>query len=700
MEEIYNSIYINFLSFGALVTCFLLLLFFIFLTATKNKSTATIHFSLICFWQALLNFAYFLGFTLYTPAAAYHRWLTVFAGLCSLIHLVRFYFYFPDPQKIKFAKILFRVQYIVSILVAAAFILRSFYVEKVFYTNAEFWSLREKEITLTAAVIILIYMTIFIIAGIWRVKRAQKEERSAVLTITLCILAVVFFPVTGNLLAKAGILDKYIFHLSWYLVMAIGWLTIFIVYLNIARDKISFVGKVAGITHVSLIVLLILLAYFILRDRDRSYTEQHRQLSIRMLVESNYRPHDFSFLKKNPPGTASAGEKKIIPGEKAGTHFIVFTFSDPDSAGTYDVGFSYTRYRQYIHTTAMAFVIAISLFSVIGFAAFSIFIDRVVWRPIKLLLTGFDELKKEHYHIQMPVSVNDEMGYLISNFNTMARTMLENKTRLDNYANNLEKMVEDRTEELQEAHETAIKELEMARKIQYSLLPAKIPDIPGISLAYTYEPMMMVGGDFIDILFHEESNYLGLFICDVIGHGVPAAFLASMTKMALANWDSSIEHPGKTLVEISSPLVKNIGSNFISALICSIDLGTGKLISGNAGHPPLLIARHNGGMEIVYSKGSVISDLAEPVYEEVSVSLHHGDYIILYTDGVTEAANPEGTMLTGNDYDKLCHWVRHYADQSNSAEELCRNLYDGVISFCGRSALSDDIAILVVQYWG
>ncbi|MCP4135241.1 MAG: AAA family ATPase [bacterium] len=242
------------------------------------------------------------------------------------------------------------------------------------------------------------------------------------------------------------------------------------------------------------------------------------------------------------------------------------------------------------------------------------------------------------------------------------------------------------------------KEIEMAERIQRSLLPKKIPEIKEALLAFKYIPRMGVGGDFVNLYYKEEANKLGLFICDVSGHGVPAAMTASMVSNSLDFfWDTHFDSPSKILKEMGNSLKDKMGGNFFTGCICSIDLTEGSVIMSNAGHPPLLIIRKNGSIEMKGTKGRLIDDFFEPNSENVTLELQHGDMLVLYTDGITEAEDPDGEMI-GVDDDKFSRWIKKYYDMSSSPEELCENIYKGVIEYTRNDQLEDDFTVLVMEY--
>ncbi len=283
----------------------------------------------------------------------------------------------------------------------------------------------------------------------------------------------------------------------------------------------------------------------------------------------------------------------------------------------------------------------------------------------------------------------------ICNISTYATIALANSVMYQNLSDikdNLEKIVEERTAliELQKADMES--DIQLARKIQLSLLPSNIPNLKKLDVAYRYEPIMGVGGDFIDIHYREGMNEFGIFICDVSGHGSSSAMIASMVKMALHSWGKFILNPAQAFVEIRNLLKGKIGDNFITAFMCCIDLKSGVITSACAGHPPMVIIRKNGNIELVKPSGKILFDLIGSEYEEIKKTLNDGDKIVLYTDGVFEVIESSGKMI-GED-----NFIKILSDNFTlSSEKLCQKIYDIIFTPEG-NIIEDDFALLVAEY--
>lgn len=283
----------------------------------------------------------------------------------------------------------------------------------------------------------------------------------------------------------------------------------------------------------------------------------------------------------------------------------------------------------------------------------------------------------------------------ICNLSSYATVALANSVMYQNLSDikdNLEKIVEDRTALIERQKSNMESDIQLARKIQMALLPTNLPDVKKLKVAFKYEPIMGVGGDFIDIHYREGMDEYGIFICDVSGHGSSSAMIASMVKMSLHYWGKFIQHPAQAFIEIRKLLRGKIGDNFITAYMCCVDMKTGIITSACAGHPPMILIRKNGKVEQVKPSGKILFDMIDSEYEEIKTILTDGDKIVLYTDGVFEARDSSGKMI-GED-----KFIQMLTDNYQlSAEELCGKIYNDIFT-PKDNVIDDDFALLVAEY--
>lgn len=182
-------------------------------------------------------------------------------------------------------------------------------------------------------------------------------------------------------------------------------------------------------------------------------------------------------------------------------------------------------------------------------------------------------------------------------------------------------------------------ELEMARRIQSSILPERAPQIPGLDVATRYVPAASVAGDFYDFLAADDRR-VGILVADVSGHGVPAALIASMVKVAFSSQAEHAENPAAVLREMNRIFFGHSPETFITAGYLFLDLPRRTLLYAGAGHPPLLLWRKSEGRVYAFREnGIVIGPFPDGAYTNAEFALQAGDRLLLYTDGITEAEN-------------------------------------------------------------
>ena len=233
-------------------------------------------------------------------------------------------------------------------------------------------------------------------------------------------------------------------------------------------------------------------------------------------------------------------------------------------------------------------------------------------------------------------------------------------------------------------------ELATARKIQMAALPRANPNLAGLEVAAVYTPASDVAGDFYDFL-ELENGCLGVFIADVSGHGVPAALVASMLKIALATQSENASSPARILAALNALFCGRLERQFITAAYVHIDSVANTLVAASAGHPPPVLGRGETSEEII-APGVVLGRFRDARYEEVTCVFAAGDTLVLYTDGVTEAANTAGEQW-GDERLRETIGMQH-----NSAEELAGTIVGDVAKWRSVSgAPDDDVTLIVVK---
>jgi phosphoserine phosphatase RsbU/P len=232
-------------------------------------------------------------------------------------------------------------------------------------------------------------------------------------------------------------------------------------------------------------------------------------------------------------------------------------------------------------------------------------------------------------------------------------------------------------------------ELEVARRIQLSILPAAFAASDHFTVAARFVPMTSVAGDFYDFIYTENGT-VGLLIADVSGHGVPAALIASMLKVAITSQRHHAPNPERLLAGVNEALCGNTQNQFVTAAYVHLDAGCGKFCYAAAGHPPMLLLREDQVFRIE-ENGLVLALLSSAVYPSTKQPLLRGDRLLLYTDGIIEAANAGGEEFG---YERVGNLLQ--ASSKMAAEEAADLILNTVSSWS--SSQSDDLTVILCDY--
>ncbi len=240
------------------------------------------------------------------------------------------------------------------------------------------------------------------------------------------------------------------------------------------------------------------------------------------------------------------------------------------------------------------------------------------------------------------------------------------------------------------------KELEFAQRIQLSALPSVFPPYPDheeFDIFASMDAAKEVGGDFYDFYFAGPHKFV-FMIADVSGKGIPAAMFMMTAKTHLRNMTESGMDIADVFTEVNRKLCENNAADmFVTAWMGAIDLSTGVLSYVNAGHNPPLI-KQNGKFEYLRSKANfILAGMDMTRYKKQELQLSPGDEIFLYTDGVTEATNPE-EKLFGEE--RLQNCLNNA--ESSSPTELCKKVKSAVTDFADSAPQFDDITMVAVKF--
>ncbi|MBI2340331.1 MAG: SpoIIE family protein phosphatase [Deltaproteobacteria bacterium] len=244
------------------------------------------------------------------------------------------------------------------------------------------------------------------------------------------------------------------------------------------------------------------------------------------------------------------------------------------------------------------------------------------------------------------------------------------------------------------------RELEIARQIQQNFVPADRPSIRGLDVAGWLKTAQSVGGDYYDFIQRgkspEEEEGLYIAIADVSGHNVAAALTMANFRSQLRTLLRYEEDPGRILTLLNDLLFDDLAKNdqFISMILARISARDRKVEVANAGHRfPVLLCGGKAALAPPFDSGTVLGAAKGEIYRSGPVVFKRHDWMVLYTDGVTETVNPEGVRLgIGR--------IQQVAEEKKavSASRMIAALSHAVEDFRGGSPIADDVTLVAVKF--
>ncbi|MBL8061831.1 MAG: PP2C family protein-serine/threonine phosphatase [Anaerolineales bacterium] len=234
-------------------------------------------------------------------------------------------------------------------------------------------------------------------------------------------------------------------------------------------------------------------------------------------------------------------------------------------------------------------------------------------------------------------------------------------------------------------------ELELSQIIQRGLLPSEIPFVDGLNIAAFSRPAQIVGGDYFDFVdFKDGSN--GFVMADVSGHGVSAGMLMSSLQTAFQTLVPEADSPLSVLERINRLYIHNIRvTTFVTIFLGQYNPRTRTMSYANAGHSSAYLYRMATDEEIwLRPTGPAIGLMERFLLRREDVQLEPGDILLLYTDGITEAADRQG-VLWGED--RLAEIIRQNAKAT--AEQLIQIIMKAVKEHTNGSPLADDVTLII-----
>lgn len=237
------------------------------------------------------------------------------------------------------------------------------------------------------------------------------------------------------------------------------------------------------------------------------------------------------------------------------------------------------------------------------------------------------------------------------------------------------------------------KEMNIAMGVQRSLLPTELPKPDGWEIFASYDTAQAVGGDYYDVFMLDDGKRVCLAFGDVAGKGVPASLVMSRIATVVTNVMAFVTDVQEAIQRINHQMcTRAVEGRFVTFVLIVLDLETGEMQIANAGHMPIMIRKTDGSI-IEFGEEAVgvpIGVIDEFPYDVLSRTVEKGETCVIYTDGVSEAMNPNSDLYG---VDRLRELMQ--ASQGGQADELGKTILADVRKFADGRPQNDDITIMV-----
>jgi serine phosphatase RsbU (regulator of sigma subunit) len=215
----------------------------------------------------------------------------------------------------------------------------------------------------------------------------------------------------------------------------------------------------------------------------------------------------------------------------------------------------------------------------------------------------------------------------------------------------------------------------------------------GLDVAVRYVPMAAVAGDLYDFVEIGPSS-LGILVADVMGHGIPAAMVASMVKLAFSVQTASVRDPAAVLTAMNQILCRHLERSYVTAVYAVLDTEARRVTVATAGHPPPLVQRGGEAGSLAETEhGLILGFLPDARYTNTCVEpFVAGDRILFYSDGVIEARNATGEFF---DSERVARWLSTI--EPTSAERFADTALGELTRWSGRGQFDDDVTFVVAE---
>ncbi len=368
------------------------------------------------------------------------------------------------------------------------------------------------------------------------------------------------------------------------------------------------------------------------------------------------------------------------------------------------------RYLSYIHQRMISLFWVMLVLYFLSFLVYPFYLKRTLVLPLLEIVQSIERIANGYFDRRITMKYNDEIGFISVSFNVMQHKLREaaefqlEKNRILNENLNLVKtenielevQVEETNEQLRKRNFILEKDMRMARKIQEKILP----NFDSLSyLSSFYQPMDAVGGDLFDKVNFRDSNKMGIFLCDVSGHGLAAAFITSMIKVSILQSGEIKEKPNELLAYLNQALYEQNAGHFATAFYAIYYKDTKVLEYSNAGHLPPFIFDSESLTELKSGLSPAVgmfsnAELKEKgiLFANENLTLGKNQKVFFYTDGITEVSSPndEFEFFPEDKIKKLL-----VGNANSELQPILNGIYNNLVNFHGSREFRDDLCMIL-----
>ena len=751
-------IYFNAWGIATLICCVFTLLILGFLLSIRNKSRNSLILVGFFIGGFVLDFGFLWSAVLPEPMGAWHRFLTVAGVFFPVTLMIAFAYNFPRLMYPREAIVAVTFFALLALGLSVHFYYQALQTQPEFSFNGNIFNYFEapgKPLGRYVSYGIVLCLLWFQVVMIRKILVFKGEERRAQIQLLIAMTVPTLGPGIANMLFQRGAISHDTFQQAFVLTTLTGYFAITIVFINNTVERTSFMTKIVGISIMT--ILLVVQALFTVVNYDfEDKFDQMRALEARTYllpgspvpenaeyvfartgdgpieVVYNAREHDFdldavadTFGLPSADATPDRYERQLAP--NSDQLYFGYLIEDSSTGRQYEVGFPYLVYRAYIHEFASHVAMILVVLVLMILVLYPLFFSRTLVRPLNKLLEGVGEVNVGNLEVRIPVLVQDEIGYLSESFNRMVRSILEARDKLQDYADNLEEKVADRTREVQEKLQE-IEGLKVQQDGDYYLTA-----LIGKPLAVDWNKSGTVATEFFmeqkkKFSFRERESELGGDICiagnlrfatrdgaparytvfcngDAMGKSMQGAGGAIVLGTAMNNImsrsarnDRVIEVRPEEWLERTYRDLDDTFRTFDGVMMASVVLGlvndvTGEMYYFNAEHPWTVLYR-DGRARFIETELNLrkLGSLSEYDFQVHMFQLQKGDVLFIGSDGRDDIdiSKDASVRMINEDETVFLDTVQEAGGKMERTVELIR----------AGGGLTDDLSLIRVEFSG